>query len=263
MITNAFRGGLWIIAACAMESVHADVLLNTGPGPNTPIGYAVYGPDSYYGGGTAFQSLAGEITVTQPWVINSVLGWMAAAGPAFNFPNGPVDINASIYNSAPANPNIYEGSSQPGTAIDTASFGFQFCANASQSSCPVEWQGATGLHWTLNPGTYWVVFEGVGSDTGWVALPGGVSSPLENSLAISNGQNWSELYPGGFGVQITGTEQSSAVPTPGLTELFLTGFGLLALARIGKGSNHKRMLATLSRDTVRLTVTAPVSAQTV
>jgi hypothetical protein len=155
---------------------------------------------------------------------------MAAEGPSFNFPPGPVEINASIYTNAPANPYVYGGAGQPGSMILTASFDLTLCGSAAQSSCPVGWQGPRGLSWTLNPGTYWVVFEGTGSDTGWAGMPGPVATPLENSLFLGSGQAWSELYPGGFGVEISGT--ASPVPLPGAALLLLSGLGGLGFARL-------------------------------
>jgi hypothetical protein len=225
------RIALSCVLVIASVAAHADVLLDTGAGPDTPVGYGVYGLNSPYGQGRFFASLAGEFTNSQAWTVNSVAGWLAAAGPAFHFPPGPVDLTASIYSNAPANPAVYGGSGQPGTALFSASFALTLCANAAQSSCPVGWQGPAGLSWSLNPGTYWVVFEGVGDNTGWAGMPGGVPAPLANSLFLSSGQDWSELYPGGFGVQISGTQQAVGVPTPGTPNLLLTGIALLAAAR--------------------------------
>jgi hypothetical protein len=216
------------IAALSAAAAHATVLLDTGPGPATAMGYGVYGTNSPYGQGQYFQSLAGEFTTGKSWTIDSVQGWMAAEGPAFNFPSGPVDLNVSIYSNAPANPGVNEGYGQPGSAIFTASFALTLCANGSQESCPVGWQGATGLDWSLKPGTYWVVFEGTGSDTGWAGMAGPVAHPLENSLFLDNGQDWGELNVGGFGVEISGVGQTSGVPEPATASLLFAG--LLGLA---------------------------------
>ena len=215
---------------------HADMLLDTGPGRNSPIGYSVNGPNSPYsialGGNT--ESLAGEFTTSQDWTINSVTGWMAA-NPG-SFPPGPVDLNVSIYDNVPASANsAVDFGTQPGSAIFTASFSLDLCASAEQSSCPVGWQGAQGLSWNLSPGTYWVVFEGTGSDTGEAGLPGAVSVPLQNSLFLHGNQGWSELYPGGFGVEVTGT---SPVPLPPTVWLLLSALGGVAVfARFG-GRRH-------------------------
>ncbi len=68
-----------LVSFCA-GPVSAEMLLDTGPGPATPIGYGVYGPNSPYGSatGSRFSSLAGEFTIDDVWTINSVQGWMAA-----------------------------------------------------------------------------------------------------------------------------------------------------------------------------------------
>ena len=238
LIRAALFGVLAATLSCGI--VHADILLDTGPGPSDPAGYPVYGPNSPYGNGQGYQSLAGEFTINQSWTISSLSGWMAAAGPAFNFPPGPVELSASIYSNAPANSAVYGGAGQPGSTLFSAPFALSLCASADQSSCPVGWQGPTALSWSLNPGTYWVVFEGAGNDTGWAGMPGSVPAPMDNSLFLSSGQDWSELYPGGFGVQISGRSAPAGVPEPGMLGLLLTGFALLGLAhRLGATWNRR------------------------
>jgi hypothetical protein len=217
--------GMLFIGLIGVGTARANLLLDTGSGPNTPIGYIVSGPNSPYGP-LGVQSLAGEFTTNQVWDIGSIQGWMAAF-PG-DFPPGPVDLNVSIYSNAPAGPYVYGGSSQPGSALFTAAFQLSLCASAAQFSCPVGWQGANGLSWQLNPGSYWVVFEGSGSDTGWAEMPGGVPAPLENSLFLSGSNQglWSELYPGGFGVEISGVTSVSEPATLALFGLGLAGVGL-------------------------------------
>ncbi len=212
-----------LLSMLCTRLAYAEMLLDTGPGPDNPIGYSVYGQNSGFGGSGYYQSLAGQFTTSETWTIDSILGWMAA-DPIV--PPGPAELHVSIYSNAPSNPAVYVGTGQPGSVVFTAPFQVTHCSAASQSTCPVGWQGATGLSWNLSPGTYWIVFEGTGTDTGAVEMPGPVAASMQNSLFLSKGQDWGELYPGGFGVQITGT---TPVPLPAAAWLLLSAFGAFRL----------------------------------
>ncbi|WP_232318340.1 PEPxxWA-CTERM sorting domain-containing protein, partial [Sphingomonas sp. TDK1] len=91
----------------------------------------------------------------------------------------------------------------------------------------VDWQGAEGLRWNLQAGSYWIVFSA--ADAGSTSyMPGGASDPLVAYLHGSEG-NWRRLREQNLGFRLTGTT-GGAVPEPASWAMLIGGFGLAGAA---------------------------------
>ena len=179
--------------------VSAVTIVDTGPGPATAGGPSL----------ASFQWLAAEFSISQPYIITDVQGWMHnidALGTA----------TAAIYT---------DGGEIPGTELFSASF----------SGTPtVDWYGPSGLSWSLAAGTYWVAFEVRPGDTFYGAMPTPSGSPLANEAAVTGNSNGLYIVQDDLdmGVRI----QADPVSVPEPSTLLLLAGGLAAL--IGFGRNR-------------------------
>ena len=180
-------------------STNAAFIVDTGAGDAT-------------GGGIALDSsqwVAGQISITNAQTVTSVEGWFGEGTEG--------TITAAIYTD--------NGSGVPVSEL----FSSQFILN-NPSTVPTvhAWDGAFGLSWLLNPGTYWVAFEVRAGDTGSGLMPDNVPSPLDDyAFRNTSGTDWQSLSSNeslGFRV--------SRVPIPAAVWLFGSGLiGLIGFAR--------------------------------
>jgi len=194
----------YFIAVCLMftGSVQAAYIVNTGTGGTASTGLVV----------NFSQFLAGQFTLTDSYIIKSVEGWFG--------PNSEGTITAVIYNSDVV---------LPGSEL----FSQQFLID-SPSPDDYAWDGAFGLSWALDPGTYWLAFEGRPGDMGWGWMPGEAPDPLSIYAIKPNQPDWEPLFGDHLGMRI------NAVPVPAAAILFASGFlGLIAVARKKKAWLYK------------------------
>lgn len=184
-------GLLGTMLLCFNWGIASADLINTGTAPIGGANYAV----------ASWEFLAGEFTLTEKTTITSIEGWMHI--------NDGGNLVAAIYTGA---------GTVPGSMLYSSPF-----AVAAEPYPQTAWRGVMGLNWVLEPGTYWVSFEGTGS--AWATMWRDSEHPLEHEAfwSSSNGY-WIGYYHLGMGVRIN----HSVVPIPG--SFLILSSGLLGLA---------------------------------
>lgn len=183
--------GMIVAGLLAGGSVQADLLLDTGPGPNSSIGGSVLASDQWL---SAEFSLAAQTTVTE------IQGWIA---------DGTGTATVAIYS---------DGGEAPGAKL----FSQAFIADAA-----FDWDGANNLSWLLDAGTYWVAFEVLSGQTLHTTMPTPSQTPLGTEAWTGNsGGVWHHTESMDIGVRISGIQ--ATVPEP--SSLSLLGLALMGLA---------------------------------
>lgn len=183
-------------------SVQADYIVNTGSGGTASTGTVV----------DATQFLAGQFTLTDSYIITSVEGWFG--------PHSEGKLTVVIYDN-----REFEGTTVelPGSELFTQQFLID-----SPSTEDYAWDGAYGLNWALDPGTYWLAFEGRPGveNWGWGWMPGEAPNPLSRYAVKPNWPTWEPLYGDHLGMRI------NTVPVPAAIWLFSSGLiCLIGIAR--------------------------------
>ena len=148
---------------------------------------------------SATQWMAGVFTLDQSYVITDVYGYI------------------DTYTGYSCTIDIWtDNSGEPGAELFSQSF--------TINSYLAGWYGVSGVSWTLEAGTYWIVVEGTDPVSGGYAyMPTGAPNPLSSyTWSSDEGSTWwdSTSLPG-FRVY------GEPVPIPGAVWLF--GSGLLGL----------------------------------
>lgn len=197
------------VTLLATSNASASYIFDTGAGDPTAGGFAL-SPE---------QSLAGQFTLTDSYIIDSVEGWFNRYIPGSGN-QAPRTATAAIYT---------DDGAFPGTPIYHQQFTIDNPTNEANA-----WDGAYNINWALDPGTYWLVFEVREGDniTTNVSMPYvGFSNPdAFDKYAYNNIANADWTVPGivveGWGMRI------NAVPIPAAIWLFGSGLiGLIGIAR--------------------------------
>ena len=162
-------------------------LVDTGPGLGDPWSL----------GGINGQCLAAEFSLDNLSTITSIEGWIIC------WTGG--NLVAAIYS---------DGGDVPGTKIFSTSF------SITKDTTPT-WHGAIGLDWTLNPGTYWVVFEIPQGSAVVATMPGSSSQPLGNEAYKLPGNPWIPFNTLDIGVRIDGSPVTVTVKPPSIAHVLL------------------------------------------
>lgn len=193
-------GVMSVCAMCAFNS-HAAYIVDTGAGGASGGGQSLF----------ADQWLAGRFAIAETQTVASVEGWfgLTTEGTA----------TATIYTD--------DGSGEPGSEL----FARQFVLDSPGYSVNHAWDGAYGLNWTLDPGTYWLSFEVRPGDTGEGYMPmqvEGAPHPLADYAFYAVDQSqWTHA-----GSTVAYGMRISAVPI--LPAVYLFASGLTGLTVIGK-----------------------------
>jgi len=189
-----------ITAICLMfvSNVHATLILDTGAGSTSGPGYTVFSD----------QSLAGQFTLTDSYTVSSVEGWFGKVTEG--------SVTAAIYTDNGSEVPISELFSQQ-FLLDTPSSG----NNA--------WDGAYGLDWLLDAGTYWLAFEVRTADTGRGYMPYDSPYALDDASIrnLHTAGEWWNWVPQNIGMRI----DSVAVPEPSIAILMTSGLLAFAVVR--------------------------------
>jgi len=193
-----FKKTLLVVALLAAMQAHAELVVDTGTpsGPGFPL--VLDGNDW----------LAGQVSFSQALTINSIKGWLNDGIDGLGNETFTVALYADAANSV-------GGLLQSTTG--------QFLTTQGVA----DWNGASGLNWSVGPGKYWVAFEVQGSDSFGGDAPIAAPSPLAR-YAFNDGSYLGYHAMNGLpiGIQIDAT--IAAVPEPATTGMLLAGLGLVA-----------------------------------
>jgi hypothetical protein len=206
-----YLAAIAVAAFMVTSNANASYIVDTGEGSSDPGGFGL----------TDLQKLAGQFTITESYIIDSVEGWFSATADG--------TVTASIFTNSGGSGSM----SGPGGDIPKDELYFTQFLLDSPSAGNNAWDGAYDLSWALDPGTYWLVFEVRDGDSLISAgMPNNAPNPLDKYVYIYEGEGgtagWGEPGPAAtdWGMRI------SAVPVPAAVWLFGSGLiGLIGIAR--------------------------------
>lgn len=179
-----------IMLMIAMGGAQAALVVDTGAG-TTSGGNSLDGTDW----------LAGKVTFADALTITSVSGWLKDLEGAGN------SFTIALYSDA---------ANLPGNLLQSAT------ATISTVAGVAGWNGASGLNWSVNAGSYWVAFEVGGNDNLSMGVaPLNAPQPLSAYAFNDGGISGYQTTSSSFGVQV------AAVPEPESYALMLAGLGLI------------------------------------
>jgi len=204
-----FMGAVVGLALAGMvTAANAVTIVDTG----TPDGSINFG---FWSG----QSFGGRFSISDPYAITSIEGYFSNVDSRFDSPAGFVELNLHLDDGAGS------GIEPPGTVLYSTLISLD--ANA-----PLDWYGAFGLNWSVDPGTYWVTLIPDSSIDG--IQPGYVPNPMDYYVRC----DFENCSHGSAGEHMVGFRIDAAViPIPATLPLMVGGLGLLGLL----GWRRKRM----------------------
>jgi hypothetical protein len=191
-------------ATICFTPVHAAVLISTSTSSGLSLSNSV-GPDNW---------IAERFTLAgSPLVVDSVSAYVLSVDPDLD---AGTSFTLAVYaNDAARNlPALDFSADNQGRLFST---GVTFGADG--------WNGASGLGWSLTPGSYWFAIESDANGPGALQVPGG-ALPAPDSVAYYSGSRSYSLAgvstSDAFGLRVT------AVPEPTPAALLLGGLAVLA-----------------------------------
>lgn len=206
------KSGLQAAAALALAALPAApaqaLTVDTGPGFDVGGGWSLYDDRPATPG---FQHLAARFAVEASDTITSVQGWM-------NWDGGKLAFSVM---------SDFQG--LPGARLHSAT-GYLAATELNRPA----WRGIGSLDWSVDAGTYWLVFEDQ-RDPGSGSMPGGAAAPLAgyaSSPGVVPGQAWMPADTLGFGVRINiAPEPPPPIPEPATAWLWALGAVALLVRR--------------------------------
>ncbi len=185
-------------AAVPMPAVAATAIVDTGTPTQTNGGLALIPAQTH-----AFQfstSLAYNLTDVQAWIY----------GPSNT-------LNYVLYSNS---------AGLPGTVIRAFSY--------TTPGGVAAWVGPS-VHFTLQPGTYWLALEPTTENNYGLAMPGGYFGGAPHPLVeayTNSAQPTYAIYPfSGYGLRIYADAVQSGVPEPSAWAMMIAGVGILGAVR--------------------------------
>jgi hypothetical protein len=192
-----FKKTILAIALLAAVQANAALVVNTGTPSGAGFPLSLDGVDWF----------AGQIDFSQALTINSVKGWLNDGVDGL----GSETFTISLYADAA---NAVGGLLKSGAG--------QFLTAQGVS----DWNGASGLNWSVGPGKYWIGFEVQGNDSFGGVAPIGAPSPLARYAFNDGGfAGYHALSGYSAGMQIDATV--AAVPEPATVSMLLAGMALM------------------------------------
>jgi hypothetical protein len=174
-------------------------VLDTGPGPNSSTGYTL----------SANQWLAVRFTMPEAYIITDIFGWI--------YSNSGSGLTLAIYGHADSVP-------------DQSNEIFSILTDPADNT--LNWFGASGLSFLLDPGNYWVAFEVRPGGTFRGTMPTPSDNPSSHeafSTSFGLTPNTYTALPAfasvGLGVQIFAREIQTSTDIPEPATTFLLGLG--------------------------------------
>jgi hypothetical protein len=189
----------------AMLPAQAALIVDTGEPYAAGFGSALSGDN----GGLQFhQYLAGQFSTTQAYTLQEV--------------STHLQFNSSFTTAGSFNFKLYaDATGLPGTMLfETANLSVPMGAAGA-------WYSASGLSWTVGPGSYWLAIEADKSPISIVASSAG--HPMQANAFDAGWDKpgvWEVLHSGGPSIRI---DAVTAVPEPASTLLLLGGIAALGL----------------------------------
>ncbi len=201
-----FNKTLLALALLASVQAHAALVVDTG----TPTGAGF--PLNLDGN----DWLAGQVSFGQALTINSIKGWLNDGVDGLGGETFTVALYADAGNAV-------------GNLISSATGTFLTAQGVA------DWNGASGLNWSVGAGKYWVAFEVQGSDSFGGEAPIAAPTPLAR-YAFNDGSYLGYHAMSGYPIGIQVDATIAAVPEPATTAMLLAGLGLVAVVRRRKAA---------------------------
>ncbi len=187
----------------AGEPLHADTIVDTGPGPGSLGGTVL----------ATTQWLAGRFTTAQAYSITSVEGWLGSSVAG--------NIRITLYGGGGVIPDVTQ---------------VLYSGIFSASGLSPAWHGLHGLDWDISPGSYWASFEVPTGSTFLGFMPHQSSNPLADEAFRNEHETWLVIHDH-RGLRVEG--EPSSTPVPESSSFALLVIGLLAAFLAGRNKRSR------------------------